>query len=773
MVRVISLLRERLGRAAGFSDNRQSGQILIIVAIGVFVLLILVGLAVDLGLYFIERVRISRAVDAATLAAAYELPFEGAAQLQALDYLRQNGYDFQLPETAVYIDGVLDVGASSGITKTAIYLDMAEFRDRVDCNIPDENDGDCATISETAYRIQVRVTQVVPVIFLRFAGFDNLQCAATSVAENINNLDVVIIFDRSGSMEFNTICYGCWEKETGVDYPDGNFYPLPWDGPADWDPGDPNPPERCEQPSEYVSSGGYDYYFIEAEEYSYNSNPYSKEIQRFGYTYWVLQRTGRHSKRTYASGRDSRADGGYGGAYIMHMPYPDKEESGPGATCRYEQLFVDVSVPPDGTADFTCWDGAPGGPYPTPRVDYNFAPVEDRSGGYYIWVRGQTMSTWDRGDDLDQRLFWGIDGVVGGSEGRQGDCGVGCETGFDRGNSYGGAGDDWEWQLLNRNGPIYWTQGVNRTLNIWAGGAAFALDRIVITTRSSSSIGNHAPIQANSGRGTQEWANGRTGWACNRCDARFAGYPQRENELGSPSDVVSYFPICNDPSLTEDKQDRRSDEIYDDEQPVRGSVEAAKMFSGSLIDPKFDQVGYVSYSSNASIDTHLQCVRRLGEACDATVITDTVLYELDITTAGGGTNIAEGMELGLEVLQTGARSACEAGTGPCGRPGANHVMIVMTDGRANQTPNDYCDDDPERQWPGGSAAQDCVIYYAYEARDSNVIVYTITLGGSADIELMEEVANITGGVYKPADNPGELDKIFEDLYDLMFLRLVK
>ena len=762
MMRVISLLRKRLGRATSLSDGRQRGQVLIIVAMGIFALLILVGLAVDLGLYFIERVRIARAVDAATLAAAYELPFEDAARLQALDYLRQNGYDVNEPETALYVDGSLVASSSSGVTETAIYLDTAMFQ---------ETPGD----TTTAYRIQVRVTQVVPVIFLRFAGFDNLQCAASSVAENINNLDVVIVFDKSGSMEFNTLCYGCWKKTTGVDYPGGNIYPLPWGGAADWDAGDSNPPTHC-GPTQYLSSGGYDYYFIEAEEYSYNSNPYSKDVQRLGYTYWILQRTGRDGY-TYASGRDSRMGTGAGGAYIMHMPYPDMEESGPGATCRYAEVAADID-PVDGLADGKCWSGAPGGPYPAPRVDYNFAPIENRSGGYYIWVRGQTMSTWDRSDDLDQRLFWGIDGVVGGSEGRSGDCGVGCETGFNRDISYGGANDDWEWQLLNRNGPIYWAQGVNRTLNIWAGGAAFALDRIVITTRSSSSYSNHAPLQSNSGRGSASWANGRTGWACNRCDARFAGYPTRVAELSDPSDVVNYFPICDNAELDPDKRDRRNDDIYDDEQPIRGSVEAAKMFVGTLLDPKFDQVGYVRYSSSASIRSHLQCLRKEGEGCDADVITETVIDELDTTYAGGSTNIADGMKDGLEVLRTGSRPACVGGTGPCGRPGANHVMIVMTDGQANQRPNDYCDDeDLYPNQPGESDSQrrarDCVMYYAYEARDSNVIIYTITLGGSADVELMQAVADLTGGVYRPADNPGELPKIFEELYDLMFLRLVQ
>jgi Mg-chelatase subunit ChlD len=105
-------------------------------------------------------------------------------------------------------------------------------------------------------------------------------------------------------------------------------------------------------------------------------------------------------------------------------------------------------------------------------------------------------------------------------------------------------------------------------------------------------------------------------------------------------------------------------------------------------------------------------------------------------------------------------------------------MIVMTDGRANETPNSQCYSDPSRQWTNGDGsagtnAQDCVIYYAHEARNNSVIVYTITLGGSADFELMQAVADMTGGVHRNADRPEKLPAIFEELYELMFLKLVE
>ena len=634
-------------------------------------------------------------------------------------------------------------------TETFIKLDTQIFSDQDQYGSP---------IPDTAYRIQVQVTQTVPVIFLQFVGFDNIYCYASATAENINNLDIAIVFDKSGSMEFDTLCYGCWESAAGVDYPDGIRHPLPWQGSADWDAGDAStPPEHC-QPTQYYGSGGHDYYFIEAEEYSYASNTYDRALYTKGYTYWVLQR-----RPNSASARGRDADGR--GAYIMHMPYPDMEYdvSGSGVTCRYEEIAADVD-PADGMPDAKCWFGAPGGPYDAPRVDYNFAPVEDRPGGYYIWVRGQAAVSWPRGDGLDLRLFWGIDGVLGDGV-HAGNCGglVGCETSFTRGTGYDGATNNWQWRRLN-DLPLYWGAGETHTLNFWAGGCEFALDRILITTNPGGSDGNppDGPILWNSQRGAEEWANGRMGWVCDRCDARFAGYPSRVYELGDPSAVVYDYPICDRGA----NPDRRFDAIYDDEQPIRASVEAAKVFVSELLDPNYDQVGYVRYSSSSEIASELQCLRRLGrDNCNEQVIESTVIAALDATTAGGSTNIAGGMLDGLEVLSTQG--------GHYGRPGATHVMIVMTDGRANQVPNSTCYSDSSRQWPGGNNAQDCVIYYAHEARNNSVIVFTITLGGAADFELMQEVADLTGGVHRNADRPEKLPMIFDELYELMYLRLVE
>jgi len=259
--------------------------------------------------------------------------------------------------------------------------------------------------------------------------------------------------------------------------------------------------------------------------------------------------------------------------------------------------------------------------------------------------------------------------------------------------------------------------------------------------------------------------DGRTEWACEPCDPRFAGRPG-----GHVATVEEpyYRPDCS----IGGNPDQRQDGIYDDEQPIRDALEAAKHFVGRL-NPRFDQVGYVRYSSSAYVASELQCLRRLGtDHCDASVITDTVLYALDQTRAGGSTNIAHGMQLGIDVLSTISPHY--------GRPPAAHVMVVMTDGQANRYPDaDYPDPEcwEEDLWEDiGDAnidrAADCVVHFAQEARDNAIVVYTISLGESADRELMTEVAELTGGFQRGADSRDELDKIFDELFERIFLRLI-
>ena len=679
-------------------------------AVALAALLLIAGLGVDLGMYYIERVRIVAAVDAAALAAAAELPYEPAAHDRALQFLMENGYNFtDSGDTTVTINSEGDTyystsGPDPEDADTIISIDTETYRDYE--LAPEDR-------LDSAFRVRIEVTQQVPLIFMRLVGMNNLPAIASATAENINNLDIVIVFDRSGSMEFDTLCYGCWDDDPSTPYRGGIIYPLPWGGPPDGDPA------HC-GPLQPYSYGGERYFFIEAEEYSLvDQPPYNRLLYNYYSTYWILQRNGHGA--TARSGN---------GAYIMHMPFPDQSSGSAGyygVSCRRTDIQHDGSC--NTTAPLT---------HQAPRADYDFVIPNDASYNdtYYIWVRGQA-GDWGG----TSCIHWGIDQVYQDEE---------CE--FDRGTGYDGASwGDWEWRRLD--GSFGWTQGTTHTLNIWAGGAGFAIDRIAITTNSYIGAGEDAPgvIDAwNDGRGAYEWADGRTQWACDPCDARFAGYPGGTG-WGQP-------PLCDVGA----NPDRRFDYIYDDEQPIRSSIEAAKGFV-AMLDPSYDQIGFVRYSSNVEIAQELQCVRRLGrELCTPDVLTNTVIASMDATYANGSTNIGGAIDSGITALSTQS--------GHYGRPGAAHVMILMTDGRPTARPSGACDDDPDI-WPGDANA-DCAVYYADEARDNSIVIYTVTLGNSADFELMEEIADMTGGVHRNAERPEQLPEIFEELYERIFLRLV-
>ncbi|MCB9106911.1 MAG: Tad domain-containing protein [Anaerolineales bacterium] len=86
--------------------GEQKGQSIIIVTFAFLGLIAMLGLALDLGLVYIERVRVSRTADAATLAGVVELPFEEAAMRRAIEYIELNGYKVGV-DTEVRVRGCI------------------------------------------------------------------------------------------------------------------------------------------------------------------------------------------------------------------------------------------------------------------------------------------------------------------------------------------------------------------------------------------------------------------------------------------------------------------------------------------------------------------------------------------------------------------------------------------------------------------------------------------------------------------------------------------
>jgi hypothetical protein len=384
-----------------------------------------------------------------------------------------------------------------------------------------------------------------------------------------------------------------------------------------------------------------------------------------------------------------------------------------------------------------------GGPFPVPRVDYEFT-VPDDGGTYYFWIRAQGGATWS-----DKDVFWG---VASGTTPLRYPTGQG--TGFNTGAAFDGAcGNKWQWKRL---GGVSLSANQTYVLSFWGGGAGFDIDRIIITNDNTSS---NLPLR------NSEANNARTGWACERCDPRFAGMPgglHVDMDPGAGEDWW-WLPDCSVGA----HPDQREDPIYKGELPIRDALKAAINFVDRM-DFSLDQVGYVDYDTNPHTRNELECLRRLGpEDCTADVIDNTVIYELNSTVSSFRTNMAGGMKDGIDVLSTSA--------GHYGRPGAAHIMVLMTDGEANEYPHSYgdpvCYNIDGREWPGGPNAKDCVIYYAHEAQKNGVVIYTISLGYSADLEIMQAVADITGGEHRWAPSPDKLDDIFDELFERIFVRL--
>ncbi|MBN2004607.1 MAG: VWA domain-containing protein [Anaerolineae bacterium] len=580
---------------------------------------------------------------------------------------------------------------------------------------------------------------------------------ATFAYSQIVPVDVVVAVDTSGSMEFDTLCYGCWTPTSTLEYPEGNLHPLPWNGPTD------GPPLHCGMTATWpYTIGGYVYTLIEAEEYSFTSNSYEQSIQ--GYTYWVIQRNGtltdpgtNYLGDAGARGRDAQ------GAYIAHFPYRTgfadgssiNADQGPGGVpCVWE----DIS---DG---FMCrrgaWIDQRGGPFPAPRVDYDFTTPSDADTGgnntWYIWIRAQGGDPTSDPVARAQAVFWGLD--VAGTDPTL--AGIGDP------NQY--ASFDGQWFKYNGADPGYWmwrrlqkgatgSEGdsiplqpdTEYTLHIWAGSAGFSIDQIIITNNSGALIDNATRNIPSNDR--------RTGQACDPCDVRFGGYPGGPGDEGPPN--------CDDPSLPEDQRYRYNNPIFDDEQPMASVTAATARFVRKL-DIGRDQIGVIPYSTRANPVSELLCLKSHGAGCTENVIENTLISRLmdrQETFANGSTNMPDVLEESIKILSTDVPHN--------GRPDALPVVILITDGQ----PNTYDGLDTEHKncysgnlYPGGDdPAKECTLYMAMRAREQGVMIHTITLGAGADQALMQAVSDATGGLHYHAETVAVLNSIYDAIYQQM------
>lgn len=152
-------------------------------------------------------------------------------------------------------------------------------------------------------------------------------------------------------------------------------------------------------------------------------------------------------------------------------------------------------------------------------------------------------------------------------------------------------------------------------------------------------------------------------------------------------------------------------------------VQAVDQFLTALDDtiPE-EQVGLVWFSTTA------------GTAHGLTTVTDDIRTAMDELGPGGWTAIGRGLDEGVTTL-----------TDPLtARPFAQKVVVVMTDGIQNKGVN-------------------AEVVAAQVVQDHFIMIHGITFGTGADQVVMQDVADIGGGRFWHANNPGALEEAYNEV----------
>jgi hypothetical protein len=674
----------------------QKGQSIIIITFAFLGLLAMLGLALDLGLVYIEQVRVSRTTDAAALSSVVELPFEEEAVRRAVEFIELNGYS---PETTeIYVRGCIDTSkftnltdrndgfynvsvidaandapegvyppgdpvppatfsggnvsgfryqpASTGEVRARFLIDTLSYQpvdvDDDTGTIETNNEENCQTgvLYGTANKLRVVGQVLVNMNFMQFFGFDDVPVEDAAVGENVTNLDVAVVFDVSGSMDFETTCFDCWEPYPSTD-PNYDVIENPWPTNGTFNPlPDITANPVCSQTptASTVNVGGTNYQYLvhEAELYSRDVPLHGWKLDRHlpGYGFWVLQRANRGADEV---GADAR------GAYLRTHPYPVYSQGSitdpTTGYDNYPQLqgaAYDAECFSGPNLSGACWQteanslGESTPPSDVPWVEYDFTPPW--SGTTHIWMRAQA------GDDNDglawtgqsatamneynRAIFWQVLQTTQGGE-------VLISLVNTNGNHIDGGiytslnesddprrpkSDRWRWVKL---GSVATTQSVTHTLRLYQGSAGFNLDKLIFTSYSGGSANTNGSslnnafetslLDLNSGRGPEATPGSATREACNICNPVFGQEVQPAQcgcMMGSGDTAVANatdYPAggsgfgCTAVVTTTDHL--IESDLFHDIDPLRSAKEALKKFAIRL-DPKFDQIGFVPFSAS-------------------------------------------------------------------------------------------------------------------------------------------------------------------------------
>lgn len=255
----------------GLTKRGQSGQSLVILAIGFLALLGFVGIVTDVSVLFIRYNTMRRAVDAAAIAAAGQMrrvadptPLDGNADDEAISVANLNlaarqfieVYGLNPKSVLVETCRVQSVPRDSSGNPTDEFGQPLFNSDGTENSLADPETLKSYKQLCTADELKlVRVTAQIdaPTIFLRLLGYPTVTLTESAMSQTAV-IDVVLVFDVSESM-LNQTTYGDWDT---LSPPQGVRYMPPylkfddvW--PVADDPGTVDCDETRPNPWEYIA----------------------------------------------------------------------------------------------------------------------------------------------------------------------------------------------------------------------------------------------------------------------------------------------------------------------------------------------------------------------------------------------------------------------------------------------------------------------------------------------------------------------------------------
>jgi len=170
--------------------------------------------------------------------------------------------------------------------------------------------------------------------------------------------------------------------------------------------------------------------------------------------------------------------------------------------------------------------------------------------------------------------------------------------------------------------------------------------------------------------------------------------------------------------------------------PNKLRVPAAKMFMSLL--GKQDRIGLISFSDNGYPVLHLTAP---GPKTDARILASADR----VSSKGVYTNLYAALEKGLAMLEKESQEGQEQ----------EQMLVLMSDGKMDVG-------DTDEDWALTQKLQGELLQ---SARARGIKVYTIAFTEASDVDLMKEMANETGALFKLANTDQDLHEVFSAIFE--------